>query len=78
VVKLYDAATGQFLGTLTDAQFDFMVEQLEEESLEDRDYYINRETVDMFEANSAEPALVDLLRRGLGERDEMDVRWERA
>jgi hypothetical protein len=78
VVKLYDAATGQLLGTLTDAQFDFMVEQLEEESLEDRDYYINRETVDMFEANGADPALVDLLRRGLGERDEMDVRWERA
>jgi hypothetical protein len=77
VIKLYDVATDAELGTITDAQLTFMVDQLEEESTEDQDYYINADTLDLFEQNGAEPALVDLLRRALGSRAEMDVRWRR-
>lgn len=77
MIKLYDVATDAELGTITDAQLTFMVDQLEEESTEDQDYYINADTLDLFEQNGAEPALVDLLRRALGGRAEMDVRWRR-
>jgi hypothetical protein len=77
VIKLFDVATNRELGTVSDAHLQFMIDQLEEESPEDQDYYINHETLDLFERAGAEPGLVELLRRGLGDRTEMDVRWER-
>ena len=55
--KLYDAASGESIGTLTEAQLGFLIDQLEEESATDRDYYINRATLDMFENAGADPAL---------------------
>lgn len=77
MIKLYDAATNAELGTITEAQLQFMMDQLEEESADDQDYYINADTIDMFEQRGADPALVALLRRALGDRMEMDIRWER-
>jgi hypothetical protein len=77
MVKLYDVATGLVIGEISEAQLTFMIGQLEEESLADTDYYINQATVDMFEQNGADAQLLALLRQALGNRKEMDVRWER-
>ena len=33
--------------------------------------------LDMFEGVDADPALVDLLRRALGSREDMDIKWSR-
>lgn len=46
--KLYNATTGAELGEITDEQLEFLQDQLEEESAEDQDYYINQETLDYF------------------------------
>lgn len=78
MVKLYDNDTNQLLGEISDAQLDFMMSQLEEESAEDRDYYINQPTLDLFEARGAEPALMTVLRRALGDRPDMEIRWSRG
>ena len=77
MIQLYDAETGAPLGAINDAQLQFLVDRLEEESPEDRDYYINQATVDAFEEEGADPALVALLRKALGEREEMEIRWKR-
>jgi hypothetical protein len=77
VIMLFDAATNAEIGSLTEAQLQFLIDQLEEESETDRDYYVNAETLDMFEAAGADPSLVALLRKAMGSRTEMDVRWER-
>ena len=47
------------------------------EGLEDEDYYVNTETVEMLEASGADRELIRTLRLALGDRDEMDIRWER-
>jgi len=78
MIRLYDTETGENVGEISEAQLNFMVEQLEEESAEDRDYYINRLTLDMFTDRGADPALVTLLSNALGQRDDMEVRWERV
>jgi hypothetical protein len=78
MIQLHDAESGAPIGPITDAQLQFLVDRLEEESPDDRDYYINRETVDAFEEEGADPALVALLRKALGERDEMEIRWTRT
>ena len=78
MVQLYDAERGTRLGTITDEQLQFLIDSLEEESTEDKDYYLTADTIDMLEEDGADPQLVGLLRQALGGRDGMDVRWERG
>jgi hypothetical protein len=78
MIQLQDAESGAPIGPITDAQLEFLVDRLEEESPDDRDYYINQATVDAFEQEGADPGLVALLRKALGERDEMEIRWTRT
>jgi hypothetical protein len=77
VIKLYVKETGKFLGTITDQQLQFLIDQLEEESLDDTDYYVTKATLELLEQAGADPALVNLLLQGLGDSEEMEVRWER-
>jgi hypothetical protein len=49
---------------------------MEEESTEDRDYYINTATIDMFEAAGADAGLLDILRKAMAGRDEMNILWK--
>lgn len=48
MIKVSDKDTGAPIGTITEQQLKFLQDQLEEESREDQDYYINENTVDMF------------------------------
>jgi hypothetical protein len=74
--NLYDLESGTLIGSLTSAQLAFLIAQLEEEDSEDRDYYIDRATLDWFEEQDADPALMTLLRGALGGREGMDIRWQ--
>jgi processive 1,2-diacylglycerol beta-glucosyltransferase len=76
MIRLFDAETDEPLGTITEAQLEFLMDEMEEESSIDRDYYINGATIDMLEERGADPELITLLREALGDRDEMEVRWE--
>jgi len=76
MIKLYDKETGKLLGALREEQLRFLIDQLEEESSEDTDYYINKATIEMLVQAGADPDLVALLLQGLGEREEMEIRWE--
>jgi hypothetical protein len=76
--NLYDAASGKKIGQITSNQLRFLADLLEEESLEDKDYYINRATIDFFETKNPDPDLISLLRKALGDRDDMDIRWSAA
>ncbi len=77
MIRLFDKETGAPIGTITEAQLEFLVDQLEEESDEDQDYYLTADTIDAFEEAGAEPDLITVLRSGIGERDEMEIRWKR-
>jgi hypothetical protein len=78
MVNLYIQETGEFTGRITEEQFQFLVDQLEEETLEDRDYAITPMTVDFLVAQGGDPELINLLRRALGDRSEVNVRWSRS
>lgn len=77
MIELYNAATGALIGEITEEQLRFVVGELEEESLEDVDYYLSEATVDMMEADGADPALIGLLRQALDDHGEVDVLWKR-
>jgi hypothetical protein len=77
MIELHDKDSGAAIGAISDEQLQYLVDQLEEESSTDQDYYINQTTLDLFEQRGADPALVRLLRAALKGRTEMEVRWSR-
>lgn len=77
MIQIHDKDSGARIGTLTEKQLQFLIDQLEEESGEDQDYYINETTVELFEENGADKALIALLREALNGRTEMEIRWSR-
>ena len=78
MVKLYDVDTQAACGDLTDEQFQILVDALEEESATDNDYYIHVDTIEMLESEGADPKLLGILRAALGDREDMELRWERG
>jgi hypothetical protein len=78
VIYLYDKESGRKIGLISEAQLQFLVDQLEEESSDDQDYFIDAATLEMLQDTGADPALTDLLRSGLGGRDGYDVTYVRA
>lgn len=62
---LHIKGTGQLLLRLTDAQFRDLTRALQEESLADRDYYIDDTTLGHLEEQGADAQLVKALRRAL-------------
>jgi hypothetical protein len=78
MVQLHDKDSGALIGTISEDQLQFLIDELEEESNGDQDYYINVTTIDNFEEAGADKALIDLLRRALTGREEMEVRWSRS
>jgi len=77
MIDLYDKATDLLIGSITDADLQVLVDALEEESLDDRDYYIDAATIDIVADGKASNHLVTLLRAALGPKDGVDIRWQR-
>ena len=77
MIQLFDKATSQSLGEITEEQFEFMVDALEEESEEDTDYYFTTDTIDLLEDEGADAGLIALLRKALGDKGEIEIRWSR-
>lgn len=74
--KLYDKDTGKLVGEITAEQLEFLNECLVEETDADRDYYMDGPVIEFLEEEGGDGALVAMLRAALGDREEMDVRWE--
>lgn len=75
MIDLNDKETGRFIGTITEEQLQFLIDQLEEESLIDKDYYINLATLEMFEEKGIDQDLLRMLKNALGTRVDMELEW---
>ena len=73
---LSDKETGQVIGQISEEDLQFLMDQLEEESIEDTDYYVDEATIDLLEDEGAPPTLVSLLRSAVAARGEgLDISW---
>lgn len=77
MIDLYNAATNQLVGSITESDLQVLADALEEESLQDQDYYIDAATIDLIADGKATDHLVHLLRSALGSADGIDIRWAR-
>jgi hypothetical protein len=76
MIEIFDNRSNALIGEITQAQLDFLVNNMEEESLEDQDYAITEMTLAYFEELGADPALLSMLRQALGGQDELVIRWK--
>jgi hypothetical protein len=77
MIDLYNAETNQLLGSITESDLQVLVDGLEEESSEDRDYYVTPATVELLGDGRATDHLLGLLRTAIGTSDGVEVRWQR-
>jgi hypothetical protein len=70
VIRIY-----AFVGEIDDEQLDFLIDNLEEEWADDRDYYLNRDMLAMLEEKGADRGLLDVLRNAIGDKDEVEFVW---
>lgn len=77
-IRIYDNDSGAELGAISESQLELLVAQLEEESLEDRDYYLEPRTLELLENAGADATLMTLLRNAMGEREGLEIRWART
>jgi processive 1,2-diacylglycerol beta-glucosyltransferase len=76
MIRLYDNETDADLGTISEEQLEFLVEELVEESLDECTYNINPGVIGGLEAHGGDPQLITLLRRALGTRTSMELLYE--
>ena len=77
MITLYEKETNKPLGTISEAQLQFLIDNLEEEWLEDQDYAISTLLLEVFENEKADPELIALLKKALDGRDEMEIVWRK-
>jgi processive 1,2-diacylglycerol beta-glucosyltransferase len=77
MITLFDVNSGARAGRITEAQLQALIDWMEEESSEDRDYYISAEELELMEEDGVDPTLISVLRQALGGREDIDIRYER-
>ena len=78
MITLHNIDTDTPLGTISEADLQILIDVLEEESSEDRDYFIDEPTVDLLEQRGATAPLVALLRGAIGGSEGVEIRWDRT
>jgi len=78
MIQMRDKDTGAVIGDITEEQLQFLIDNLEEESSEDTDYYLNRSTLEMLLEKNPDPDLMALLEAALGDREDMEIEWIRS
>lgn len=75
MIALYDVASGAKVGRINEKQLAALMGWMEEESTEDRDYYITAEDCELMVEQGIDPTLVEALREALKGREDMDLRY---
>jgi hypothetical protein len=68
--------TDRVIGDITAEQLQFLIDHLEEEHEQDKDYYLDPDTIEMLADAGCDQQLLDLLRGALGDGQELDIVWE--
>ena len=75
---LFDTATNQMVGSITEAEWQHLADNMEMESVRDTDYYIQKGTIDLLANDGlATDHLLKLLRDAIGTSEGVELRWER-
>ena len=74
-IRLSEKDSGRTLGNISEADFQMLVDYMEEESSKDQDYYVEHTAIDALESLGASTDFIALLRTAVGESEGVDVVW---
>jgi len=77
-IQLYkehpDTYEREAVGTITETQLEFLIDNLEEEFEEDEEYYLNADTINYLKEQGADNELIAILEKALaGAQDGVDI-----
>ena len=78
MITLKNKENNQIIGTISEQQLQFLIEQLEEEHSNDQDYFVNRDTLDLLKENATDEQLIKMLTDALGDKDDLEIIWTRS
>jgi len=76
MIRLFDNDSDQEIGQITESQLDFLQEQLIEETLDSTTFALAPATVDSLAMNGGDPEVIALLRKAIGGRTSMELRFD--
>ena len=76
MITLFDNEDDSEIGRITESQLDLFQEELVEETIDATTYELSIASIDRLEMNGAEPELIELLRKAMGARSSMEVRFD--
>lgn len=77
-IRIYDHASNECYGEVTEEQLKFLSEKHAERFEAGSVYYLDQRTLEMFESSNADAGLLEFLRRALGQKDDVDLTWVRS
>jgi hypothetical protein len=75
MIRITDKDTGADLGKISDEELQFLQGQMEEESMEDTDYYISKAMLAVLKDQGADRELVRILTDAIGSGDGVEIAW---
>lgn len=75
MIALFDSGSGARVGRISEVQLQALLDWMEEESTQDREYYLTAEDCELMEEQGIDPTLIEVLRGALRGRNDMDLRW---
>ena len=75
-VRLTNKSNGVVVGSINRDELQFLIDNLEEESSRDADYFIDQATVEILAEAGGNASLISMLRNAVGTSDGIDVEWE--
>jgi RimJ/RimL family protein N-acetyltransferase len=78
MITLKNKETGEFIGTISEADLQYLIDELEEENSEDKDYWLNKGQLEILADKGANPALIAMIESALGENRGVEIIWERS
>jgi hypothetical protein len=78
MITLKNKETGEFIGTISEADLQYLIDKLEEENSEDKDYWLNKRQLEILADKGADPSLIAMIESALGENSGVEIIWERS
>lgn len=79
MIELRNKDTGAPIGEISEEELQILVAALEEEGLQDQDYWIDHPTIDMIEINHLNAgSLITVLRTAIGDSEGIEIAYTRS
>ena len=78
MVTLKDKNTNAWLGSVTYAQLQFLINELKDEYKNGQEYLVNRDSLEILKQQGADGALTKVIEKAMGDEDKVEFYWVKS